>query len=84
MRALLHVQATSTDAAHTVEVVASRTVFTPDYGVTASGYGSAIPTSLMVNYRRRWWRVRAAMYGNVGTAYIGKPGKWIAIVEVED
>jgi hypothetical protein len=29
----------------------------------------------------RWRRVYVANYGNAGTAYVGKPGAWIATVE---
>lgn len=37
---------------------------------TASGYGSAIPSRLMVKFNGRWRRVYVRIFSNVGTAYI--------------
>jgi len=37
---------------------------------TATGYGAAIPSRLMVKFNGRWRRVYVAQYGNAGTAYI--------------
>ena len=37
---------------------------------TASGYGKAIPTSVMVKFNNRWRRVYCCIFGNVGTCYI--------------
>lgn len=48
---------------------------------TASGYGAKIPSALMVQFEGRWRRVYVACYGNSGTAYIGKPGAWVATVD---
>ncbi len=47
---------------------------------SASGYGARIPSSTMVKWAGRWRRVYVALYGNAGTAYIGKPGAWLATV----
>lgn len=47
---------------------------------TASGYGNRIPSRTMVRYNGKWRRVYVCRYGNSGTAYIGKPGAWIATV----
>lgn len=50
---------------------------------TASGYGSAIPSRLMVLFNGRWRRVYVAQYGNAGTAYIRAPhGEFMTIKEV--
>lgn len=52
----------------------------PRKGQTVSGYGKAIPAAHKVLWAGRWHRVRVAVYGNAGTAYIGRPGAWIAVV----
>lgn len=49
----------------------------------ATGYGARIPTEHMVKYEGRWRRVYVACYGNAGSAYIGKPGAWLATVDVD-
>lgn len=46
-----------------------------------SPYGSRIKTEYMVEFNGRKRRVYCANYGNAGTLYIGKPGRWIATVE---
>ena len=48
---------------------------------TASGYGARIPSATMVKWAGRWRRVYVACFGNAGTAYIGKPGAWLATVD---
>lgn len=53
---------------------------TPWKGRTLTGYGSALPTQYLVQWAGRWHRVKVACYGNSGTAYIGKPGAWLATV----
>lgn len=55
----------------------------PLRGRTTIGYGSRIPTPYMVKWEGKWRRVYVANYGNSGTAYIGKPGAWIATVSIE-
>ena len=50
---------------------------------TASGYGARIPSTVMVKWAGRWRRVYIACFGNSGTAYIGKPGAWIATVDAD-
>lgn len=55
----------------------------PRSGRTVSGYGAKIPTPYMVKWANRWRRVYVAQFGNAGTAYIGKPGAWLAIVDME-
>lgn len=47
-----------------------------------TGYGPRIPTRYMVQHAGRWRRVYVANYGNAGTAYIGKPGAWLATVNL--
>lgn len=37
---------------------------------TTTGYGKKIPTSYMINYTNRWYRVYYCCYSNTGTAYI--------------
>lgn len=66
----------------TVKVPARRTDF-PLSGRTVTGYGARIPTQYMVRWEGRWRRVYAACYGNAGTAYIGRPGAWLATVDIE-
>jgi hypothetical protein len=57
----------------------------PRKGQTVTGYGSAMPLPYMVKLHDKWRRVYCANYGNAGTAYIGKPGAWEAIVStIED
>jgi hypothetical protein len=50
---------------------------------TATGYGSKIPTVYVVQWQGRWRRVYAACFGNAASTYIGKPGQWLATVDVE-
>lgn len=50
---------------------------------TASGYGARIPSRYMVKWSGRWRRVYVAQFANAGSAYIGKPGAWIATVDIE-
>lgn len=54
----------------------------PRSGRTVTGYGSKIPTPYMVRWEGRWRRVYAACYGNAASHYIGKPGDWLATVDV--
>lgn len=51
-------------------------------GAPVSGYGARIPTRYLVQWAGRWRRVYMANYGNAGTAYIGKPGAWLATVDM--
>jgi hypothetical protein len=55
----------------------------PRSGYTATGYGPRIATSHMVKWAGKWRRVYVANYGNSGTAYIGKPGNWLATVSLD-
>ena len=63
-----------------VEVEAKET-YQPRKGVTQTGYGPAISSPYMVQYKGRWRRVYVACYGNSGTAYIGRRGNWLATVD---
>lgn len=56
---------------------------TPRAGQSLTGYGARTPTAYMVLWEGKWRRVYVANYGNAGTAYIGKPGAWIATVSIE-
>lgn len=49
---------------------------------TASGYGRKLTTRHMVKYEGKWRRVYVACFSNAGTAYIGKPGAWLATVSL--
>ncbi len=49
---------------------------------TASGYGRKLATRHMVKWSGRWRRVYVACFSNAGTAYIGKPGAWLATVSI--
>ncbi len=49
---------------------------------TASGYGVKIPSRYMVKWSGKWRRVYICQISNAGTAYIGKPGEWIATVDL--
>lgn len=53
---------------------------TPRY-YSATGYGARIPTRYMVRFGARWRRVYVAQFSNAGTAYIGRPGAWVATVD---
>ncbi|AEG53163.1 hypothetical protein [Sinorhizobium meliloti] len=49
---------------------------------TASGYGLKLATPYMVKWNGRWRRVYCCQISNAGTCYIGKPGDWLAIVDI--
>jgi len=55
----------------------------PRSGRTVSGYGRKLPTSYQVKWEGRWRRVYVAQFGNAGSAYIGKPGAWVATVDID-
>lgn len=50
---------------------------------TQSGYGLKLPSRYMVKWAGRWRRVYICQISNAGSAYIGKPGAWLATVDVE-
>ena len=51
---------------------------------TASGYGKAIPTDLMVKFNNRWRRVYCCIFSNSGTLYIKSPaGETITVQEYQ-
>jgi hypothetical protein len=54
----------------------------PQSGRTVSGYGAKLPTPYMVKRFGKWRRVYAACYGNAASHYIGKPGAWLATVQI--
>lgn len=49
---------------------------------TASGYGRKLTSPYVVKWRGRWRRVYVCLISNAGTSYIGKPGDWIATVDI--
>lgn len=63
--------------------VPARETARPRYGPTATGYGARIPSAWLVQWAGRWRRVYVAQWGNAGTAYIGKPGAWLATVDLD-
>lgn len=79
MKLYLHFGSSTNLPMQTLEVE-HKVTDVPRKGRTVTGYGSAIPTEYMVFWSGRWRRVYVANYGNYGTAYIGKPGAWIATV----
>lgn len=81
MQAYLQFKAGPSGPFQTIEVPSRRTE-RPRKGQTVTGYGAAIPTDIEVKWGGRWRRVKVAQYGNAGSAYIGKPGAWIATVDV--
>ena len=48
---------------------------------TATGYGSKIPTALMVKHKNRMKRVYLMIYSNIGTCYIMDHGKRLIITD---
>lgn len=50
---------------------------------TSTGYGSRMPTALMVQWNSKWRRVYCQIYSNIGTLYIGKIADGL-IVQIED
>lgn len=81
MKAYLHFGNSTNLPMQTVEVACKESC-RPIKGRTTTGYGSAMPTDYLVFWANRWRRVYVANYGNMGTAYIGKPGAWIATVDI--
>lgn len=51
----------------------------PRKGQTVYGYGVAIPTHHMVKWNGRWRRVKVAIFGNAGTAYIGRRDEYLTV-----
>lgn len=49
---------------------------------TATGYGRKLTTPYMVQWEGRWRRVYCCQFSNAGTLYIGKPGAWLATVDI--
>lgn len=81
MKAYLHF-GTGSEPRQTVSVEARETL-QPRSGLTQTGYGPAMPSPYMVRWAGRWRRVYVACYGNASTAYIGKPGNRLAIVDID-
>ena len=63
-----------------VEMQLSAKVTSTPKHYSATGYGRKIPTGYMVRFGNRWRRVYMCQIGNSGTAYVGKPGAWLATV----
>lgn len=74
---LLHF-GTGAEPRQTVEVEARQTE--APRNPYATGYGARIPSRWQVKWAGRWRRVYVACFSNSGTAYIGKPGAWLATV----
>ena len=48
---------------------------------TPTGYGSRIPTRIMVKFNGKWRRVYCAIFSNIGTCYIGKRSDNLTVQE---
>lgn len=81
MRAYLHF-GKAPGPFQTIEVPAKETE-RPWKGRTASGYGAQLPTPYLVQWAGKWRRVYAACWSNAASHYIGKPGAWLATVQIE-
>lgn len=73
---------TGNEPRQTIEVPIKETT-QPWKGRTITGYGAQIPTTYLVQWCNRWRRVYVANYGNSGSTYIGKPGNWLATVDID-
>ena len=78
MKAFIHGHATrpdgSKDSFFTISVdVKEKPLWWQERGLsyTATGYGSKIPTRLMVKFNGKWRRVYRTQYSNAATLYIG-------------
>lgn len=49
---------------------------------TSTGFGRKIPTTYMVKYEGRWYRVYCCIYSNSGVCYIVSKGKPLATVDI--
>lgn len=46
---------------------------------TRSGYGSKLPTDIMLQLNKRWYRVYVMIYSNAGSAYILQKGEKVLL-----
>ena len=46
---------------------------------TRSGYGKKIPTTKVIKYQNRWYRIYCCIFSNIGTAYILVKGESIVV-----
>ena len=52
-------------------IIASKRVEKPRKGQTVTGYGKALPTTMMIQLvNKRWYRVKAICFSNVASLYI--------------
>jgi hypothetical protein len=59
-------------------IIGAKITTLPQKGRTVSGYGSALPTTRMIQLdNKRWYRVKAICYSNAASFYIdaGAAGK---------
>jgi hypothetical protein len=56
----------------------------PWKGRTQTGYGRALPTPYMVEWRGRWHRVKCICFSNAGTLYIGKAYDQCLTVQINE
>ena len=85
MNAYLHF-GTGNEPRHTIAVDHQETpLWWQERGLTytATGYGNRIPSRHLVRWQGRWRRVYVCQFSNAGTAYIGKPGAWLATVSID-
>jgi hypothetical protein len=57
------------------EITGMRVTDIPRHGQTVSGYGGAIPTRYMLEYKGYWRRVYAMAYANSATLYVRVKGE---------
>ena len=67
---------------HDLERCPIRHTAQPNYGRTASGYGSKIPTRYQVELLGRWRRVYVMQYGNAGSAYVVYQGRRVFLRDI--
>lgn len=66
-----------------MSTVQDRQVTPAPHNRSRSGYGSKIPTEVMVKIEGRWHRVYLVCWSNSGTRYIRKGGKPLYIATSE-
>lgn len=50
---------------------------------TRTGYGSKLPTDIMLQVNKRWHRVYVMIYSNVGSSYILQKGQRVLLGSYE-
>ena len=66
-----------------MSTVKERRATVPPLSRSRSGYGSKLPTGIMLRIAKRWHRVYVICWSNSGTAYVIKAGKPLYIASGE-